>query len=123
VSSAVSEGIGIIKDNLFEGFGTLVGITRNTPSGEPAVGHFFVVANLRPGVFYLLDPQVRFGTDSNGLRAYIESQQLNGDIVVLTTAVAHTPAEFESEYINYFLPDLITSECSISRGGRHKKHR
>ena len=119
--SDISFAIGILRERLFEGFATLIGITRRAPSGEQPVGHFFVLANLRPGTFYLIDPQIQFSTDSNGVADYMRNNALNGDVYVITTREPHTRDEFQSQYVDHFLSNLVTFECSI--GARRTKRR
>lgn len=122
-SPDATHAIDMIRENLFEGFATLVGVTRVLPSGQPGVGHFFVLASLRPGLFYLLDPQVQFSTNAAGISKYLHDLQLNGEVVVVLTSDPHTRQEFDSDYIDHFLPDLLTSECSIKGGKRRRTMR
>lgn len=116
----IAHAFDVLQTQLFEGFATLVGITRVSPEGEMLLGHFFVVVKLRPGNFYLLDPQIRMGTDANGIMKYLEEQQLNGEVVVIATNEPQTRGDFQTDYIDRFLPDLLTTECSI-KGGRKKR--
>ena len=51
----------------------------------------------------------------------MRNNALNGDVYVITTREPHTRDEFQSQYVDHFLSNLVTFECSI--GARRTKRR
>lgn len=103
-----------IHNQLFEGNATMVLFLR--PAG---MGHYVVLANHKHKT-YLLDPQVGETVPYEGIRNYLQTTGLTGEILVVKSMEPRTKEQHE----DVFIDDLLSWQMSACKlGGKRKTQR
>ena len=97
LSENITDGFAGIRNSLFDGFATIVLITRRV-GDKIESGHFIVIA--KTGMeLTVIDPQFRtMYTDKESIDAYLTGMQLNGMVETIQSSRPRTADEFRRDY-------------------------
>jgi hypothetical protein len=96
-SDTISSGFTGINDHLFDGFATIVLVSRQVDNNLES-GHFMVVAKTGTELSVIDPQQRRVGTGIQSIEEYLSSLELNGMVETIQSKRLRSAEEFRRDY-------------------------